>query len=544
MTHDSSVPLVVGAGPVGLTMANELARHGVHCRIIDRASERLPTSRALAIFPRTLEVFETMGVSGRFLAEGRRLHGLLLHHRQEQIAKIDFASVVSPFPFALGLPQAETERLLSEHLAGSGVKVERGVELTGLTQTSEAVRAVLRQPDGAEEIVETPWLIGCDGAHSTTRHALGMEFAGTQYDESFILADVQLESNLDADRVHLFLGDDGVLGIIPFAQNRWRIVANIPPQLRYETLPDVTLTEVQELVDCRAAQGFRVSDPVWLSRFHISHRKVQQFRQLRVFLAGDAAHIHSPAGGQGMNTGIQDAFNLAWKLALVLRGNAPAQLLASYHLEREPVARDVLNLTDRITRVATMRNSIAQSVRDFLLPRVSGIDFVGDRIADRLAELNVSYRASPIVENQGGGRLKAGDRAPDAELRDENGRAHRLFELFREPRHVLLLFCGGSGSPAANSEELGSAISGLPAGTIDSYRVVRGQSDSPAELRDTSGLAHFAYGLIEGGVVLVRPDGYIGYRSDNFDLENLQTYLTRIFAHTARSGTLALETPN
>ncbi len=425
-------------------------------------------------------------------------------------------------------------------LSSLGIEVERGVELTGLTQTSDAVRAVLRHADGREEIVETPWLIGCDGAHSTTRHLLEMDFEGAQYDESFILADVQLESTLARDRVHLFLGDDGVLGVIPFAQNRWRIVANIPPESRDQSLPDLTLADVQALLDRRTVPGLQASDPVWLSRFHISHRKVREFRRLRVFLAGDAAHIHSPAGGQGMNTGIQDAFNLAWKLALVVRGLAPAQLLASYHVEREPVARDVLNLTDRITRMATMRNSVAQSVRDFLLPRVSGIDFVGDKIADRLAELNITYRTSPIVENHGGGRLKAGDRAPDAELRDENGRARRLFELFREPRHVLLLFLGASSSAAANSEELGSAIDGLPDGTIDSYRIVRGQSDLPAELRDTSGLAHAAYGLFEGGVVLVRPDGYIGYRSNNFDLENLQTYLARIFAHTSRSEAPAL----
>jgi hypothetical protein len=194
----------------------------------------------------------------------------------------------------------------------------------------------------------------------------------------------------------------------------------------------------------------------------------------------------------------------------------------------------VLNLTDRITRIATMRNSVAQGVRDFLLPRVSAIDFVGEKIADRLAELNVTYRTSPIVENHGGGRLKAGDRAPDAELRDENGRARRLFELFHEPRHVLLLFLGALDSAAANFDEVESAIGGLPDGTIDSYRVVRGQSDLPAELRDTSGLAHAAYALFEGGVVLVRPDGYVGYRSNNFDLENLQTYLARIFAHASR----------
>jgi 2-polyprenyl-6-methoxyphenol hydroxylase-like FAD-dependent oxidoreductase len=540
MTPDSSVPLVVGAGPVGLTMANELARHGVRCRIIDRAAERSQTSRALAIFPRTLEAFETMGLADRFLAEGLRLYGLSLHHRQEEIAQIDLTSVASPFPFALSLPQSETERLLGENLSSLGTEVERGVELTGLAQTGDGVRAVVRHGDGREEIVETPWLIGCDGAHSATRHILGMDFEGAQYDESFILADVQLESTLARDRVHLFLGDDGVLGVIPFSENRWRIVANIPPESRDQSLPDLTLPDVQALLDRRTVPGLQASDPIWLARFHISHRKVRQFRLLRVFLAGDAAHIHSPAGGQGMNTGIQDAFNLAWKLALVVRGRAPTQLLASYHVERDPVASDVLNLTDRITRMATMRSSVAQSVRDFLLPRLSGIDFVGDKIADRLAELNVGYRGSPIVENHGGGRLKAGDRAPDAELRDENSQARRLFELFREPRHVLLLFLGAAGSAVANSEELGSTIGGLPDGTIDSYRIVRGQSDLPAELRDTSGLAHAAYGLFDGGVVLVRPDGYVGYRDNNFNLGNLQNYFSRIFAHTSRSEAPAL----
>ena len=529
MTPEFSAPLVIGAGPVGLTMAGELARHGVPCRIVDRAPEPASTSKALAIFPRTLEVFEAMGLADRFLAAGHRLHGLSLHHRLEQIAQVDFHTVASPYPFALGLPQSETERLLTERLASYKIEVERNVELIGLTQTSDAVHAVLRHGDGREEMVETPWLIGCDGAHSATRHTLGMDFEGAQYDESFILADVQLETTLAPDRVHLFLNEDGVLGVIPFAENRWRVVANIPPDSRDQTLSEVALAEVQSLIDQRGVTGMKASDPSWMSRFHISHRKVREFRKLRVFLAGDAAHIHSPAGGQGMNTGIQDAFNLAWKLALVVRGRAPAQILASYHVERDPVARSVLNLTDRITRMATMRNSVVQSVRDFLLPVVSGIDFVGGKIADRLAELNVSYRESAIVENHGGGRLRAGDRAPDADLRDDDNQARRIFELFREPRHVLLIFLGAGGDAGAKSEDLGAALDGLPEGALDTYRIGRGQSDLPAELRDISGLAHAAYGLPNGGVALVRPDGYLGYRSDDFAPAEVRDYLTRIF---------------
>ena len=529
MTPDPSFPLVVGAGPVGLTMANELVRHGARCRIIDRAPERSQNSKALAIFPRTLETFATMGVAERVLAEGIRIQGLALHHGQERIAQIELTSVASPYPFVLALPQSETERVLETHLAATGIEVERGVELTGLTQTSDVVRAILKHADGREETVETPWLIGCDGAHSTSRHQLGMEFEGSPYDESFILADVQLDAPLSRDHLHLYLGEEGVLGIIPFAQDRSRIVANIAPESRVQALPDVTLEEVQALIDRRASRAFRAHDAVWLARFHISHRKVRQYRQLRVFLAGDAAHIHSPAGGQGMNTGIQDAYNLGWKLALVVRGIAPAHLLGSYHLERSPVASGVINLTDRITRLATVRNSVAQSVRDFLLPVVSGIDFVEEKIADRLAELDVNYRGSAIVENHGAGRLRAGDRAPDADLREEGDQARRLFELFQTPRHVLLIFLGATNAAETKAKELAGAFDELPDNLVDSYRIARGLTNEGAELRDVSGLAHGAYGLFAGGMVLVRPDGYIGYRSDDFDPLKLKAYFGRLF---------------
>ncbi|MBA3650988.1 MAG: FAD-dependent monooxygenase [Chthoniobacterales bacterium] len=529
MTANLPVPLIVGAGPVGLTLANELARHGVRCRIIDQAPERSQTSKALAIFPRTLEAFSAMGVADRFLAAGERIQGLAMHHGGERLAAIDLDSVASPFPFVLSLPQSETECLLSERLAGAGIEVEREVSLTSIEQTNDFVRATLRHPDGREEIVQTPWLLGCDGAHSTTRHALGMEFAGSQYDESFILADVRIESAPDRRHVHLYLGPEGVFGLIPFGGDRWRIVANIPPESRNQNLPELMLDDVQTVADARGPAGARLSDPTWISRFHISHRIVPQFRKLRVFLLGDAAHIHSPAGGQGMNTGIQDAFNLAWKLALVVRGLSPVQLLGSFHTERVPVARGVLNLTDRITRMATTRNSVAQSVRDFLLPVVSGIDLVGEKVADRLAELGVNYRQSPFVENVGGGRLRAGDRAPDAELRDANGQARRLFEIFRAPRHVLLLFLGAGFDADEKMELLCSAWRDLPPEALESHRILRGEGDAQADLRDLSGLAHSAYGLVEGGIVLVRPDGYLGYRSDEFEAASLRAYLERIF---------------
>ncbi len=528
MNSDIAV-LVVGAGPVGLTLACELARHGVRCRIIDQNRERSQTSKALGIFPRTLEVFHTMGVAERVVAAGNRLQSLVIHHAAATLAQIDFTGVASPYPFALGLPQAETERLLLEHLSSLGIEVERETSLTTLEQTGDAVQATLRHPDGTLETCSTPWLIGCDGAHSTTRHALGLEFEGSQYDESFVLADVRIDTALPHDRIHLFLHDDGILGAFPFGGDRWRIAANIAPGSRGQNLPDVTLEEVQRLTHERGFHEAKVSDAVWLSRFHISQRKVRDFRKLRVFLAGDSAHIHSPAGGQGMNTGIQDAFNLAWKLALVVRGHAPAQLLASYQEERAPVARGVLNLTDRITRFATMRNSVAQNVRDFLLPMFNGIPLVEEKIAERLCELAINYRTSAIVENHGAGRPRAGDRAPDFEVRNEKNEAQRLFDLLRTPRHLLLLFLG----PNGHADPLHYVLNEFSAEVIGMCRISRGESERTSDLRDLSGLAHAAYQLMDGGIVLVRPDGYVAFRSDDLDPQKLRAYLLRVFGAEA-----------
>ena len=529
MEPESSLPLVIGAGPVGLTMACELARHGVRCRIVDENRERSQTSKALGIFPRTLEVFHTMGLAERFVAAGHPLLGLTIHHGADVLAAVDLTSVASPFPFALSLPQSETERLLREHLSSLGVEVERETSLVAVAQSDDAVQATLRRADGSLETTSAPWVIGCDGAHSATRHALGFDFEGSQYRESFLLADVRAATGLGRERIHLFLGDDGILGLFPFGDERWRVVANIPPESRDQNLPEVTLDEVQRLVNERGPAGTGLTDPVWLSRFHISHRMVREYQKLRVFLAGDSAHIHSPAGGQGMNTGIQDAFNLAWKLALVIRGRASAQLLGSYQLEREPVARGVLNLTDRITRMATMRNSVAQTVRDFLIPMVSGIDFVAEKLAEQLSELTVNYRQSPLSENHGSGKPRAGDRAPDAELRDDQGRAHRIHELLQTPRFVLLLFIGGQPGSETQAAEIAGALATLPAETVATYAISRGVSATRADLRDISGLAHAAYGLTNGGCVLLRPDGYIGYRSDGLDPQKFRAYLTRNF---------------
>ncbi|MGI9087400.1 MAG: FAD-dependent monooxygenase [Chthoniobacterales bacterium] len=520
--------LIVGAGPVGLMMACELARHGVPCRIIDQAAERSQTSKALGVFPRTLEVFEATGVIDQALAAGTKIFALNIRHGEKELVRIDLSTVASPYPFVFSLPQSETERILIEHLDSLGVEVERNLELTGLTQTDTSVQALVRHADGRAETIETPWLLGCDGAHSATRHALGMEFEGAPYDESFVLADVRAESSLPKNEIHLFFSDEGLFALFPFKGERARLIANIPPESREQDLPEPTMEDMQRIAERRGPRDLRVSDAVWISRFHISHRKVADFRKIRVFLAGDAAHIHSPAGGQGMNTGIQDSFNLAWKLALVVRGRAPAALLASYSSEREPIAKGVLNLTDRITRFATITNPVAKTARDLLLPLVTGIDFLEEKFADRISELTVNYRSSTIVENHGKGAVRAGDRAPDGELRDASGRSRRLFELFHEPGHHLLCFLGNGARDPGVVPDLGTEMPVL--------RIARGLGlTSAGELRDITGAVHANYDLLGGGLIVVRPDGYIGFRSERFDFAALQNYLGKIFT-SARAG--------
>jgi len=551
--------LVVGAGPVGLTMACELARHGVPVRVIDKAPERTQFSKALGIHSRTVEILESMGVVEKFLAEGRNAYGTNVYYNGKRIVHIVFDELVCPFPFVLMVPQSETERLLEDHLSSFGVKVERGVELVALEQKEGEVNVTLRGASGSEE-TSTPWLSACDGSHSTIRHILDLSFDGAPYEELFGSADVKVECDLPDDEVHVLFNESGLMAMFPFGDSRWRLVFDVDADSVDEKNPQ--LEEFRKNIESRGPSGMKISDPRWLAWFRIHRRSVNEYRHGRIFLSGDAAHIHSPVGGQGMNTGIQDAYNLAWKLALVHAGAADETLLDSYHSERHPVGQAVLHGTDLATKVATIRNPIAQQVRNKLIGYLTSLEVIQARIMRQGSMLAVNYRESPIVgeHRDGLSQVKlfgaggsespdltawfdfgkgpsAGDRAPDATLLTPDGNdTVRLFEAVRGTRHSLLLF---DGKPTEggykNFEELAKSIRDQYGQFINVHVIVAGSEkpkgldwDGPVWL-DPDLAAHQVYGAGSECLYLLRPDTYVGFRSQPADLGVLQGFLSRIF---------------
>jgi 2-polyprenyl-6-methoxyphenol hydroxylase-like FAD-dependent oxidoreductase len=481
--------LVVGAGPTGLTLAAELAAYGVPFRIIDRQLDRVHESRALAIQPRTLEVLARHGLAQPLVDLGNTTVQLRLHAggRVVPITLFDVGLSDTAYPYLLFLPQAETERILCEHLARHGVMVERGVELVGLAADADRVDCRLRHRDGREEDVQASYVSGCDGAHSTVREQAGIGFAGRAYPQTFLLADLEVDG-LEAGAVHSYLTESGLLFFFPLGTPAtWRMLAVRPAG----NTGEVTLAELQEVVEGTTSDPVRLRDPVWMTDFRLHARAAERYRSGRVFLAGDAAHIHSPAGGQGMNTGIQDAVNLGWKLALDLRGVANPALLDTYSAERAPVGRAVLRLTDRLFTLATTANPLMRLARTRVVPSAAPAVLrvgLGRAAAFRtLSQLGIRYRRSPLsvdgpqVANCG---IRAGERMPDAPY------------LTKPGFHLLL--CGRDTAWPAD------AAAGLP-DLVTVHRV------------EGRGATHY----------LVRPDGYVGYRAGGTDLSRLRAYLSR-----------------
>ena len=477
-TGDTDV-LIVGAGPVGLFLANECARRGLRYRIVETRATQSQHSKALAIFPRTLEIFDMAGVAGPFLERANRATRVAIVAHGRGLAHIRFAPEESPYPFIAMVPQDVTEKLLAEALKRKGGAVEYETAFVSAVEGDGRVNATLEHGGQREEITAA-FVVGCDGAHSTVRHLLDLPFEGAAYDALFILADIQTNDALPADELQLCPSEFGPAAIFPMSATRRRVVATV--ERAWGEVPSLDL--VRQILSQRAPAGIEAQALHWSSYFRIHHRHAVRLRVGRMFIAGDAAHIHSPFGGQGMNTGLHDAWNLAWKLDLALRGRGNETLLDSYEAERLPVIRHVIETTHRLTRAMGTANRLAQTVRDAVIPVVSRLPPFQHAFVQTLSGLGIAYRGSPIVEG-------SGERYFDDALRGGAGIRSRF-----------LLVVGGEAQPAFR-EAAGRLAESL---------------SEVVELRSGPG----------EGIRLVRPDGYVAYAAHgNAEMTAVRSLLER-----------------
>ena len=528
--------LVVGAGPTGLTLANLLARMDVPFRIIDPKTGPVTESRAVTMHAKTLELLDKLGLAERAVAGGRRVGAITIYRDGRSVGTASFFEAGmedrTPFPFALIFEQSKTERLLLDGLHEAGSDVDWTTSLKSLQRHERGARAIAVGADGREEAIEAAWVVGADGASSPVRHALSLGFAGGTYEQTLFLADVDLDWDVPPDQGQAELSRGGFLLAFPMSgPGHYRLTGTLPPELAHAE--HLAAADVQQILDRQAALHPRVTACRWTSIYRTHHRMTERFRRGRVFLAGDAAHIHSPTGGQGMNTGIGDAFNLGWKLALVARGAADERLLDSYEAERMPFARAILNGSDRGFRLLDASNPSVRELKMVSLPllfsAISRIPAARDRAFWLLSQLWTNYRDTPAVSEAGPvGRLpRAGDRAPYGFFETGSESGTSTFETLTGLDHHLLLFAGQRPDPAT-FEAAARTIAGL----LPRY-------DAPIALhRVPAGNITLAarYGADVPSIFLIRPDGHIAFRGDATDIIPLTRYLDRWFLPRAASG--------
>ena len=505
--------VIVGAGPTGLTAALELSRFGVPVRLIDRRAEPTTTSRALAVQSRTVELFDARGLGAEMTRIGHPAVGVSIHGDGHRLAHIDLTAIPSRHNSILMLSQAETEWLLREQVARQGVTIERGVELVALAQDgstthddpAEGLRAVLLDANGTLEVVEPAALIVAEGAHSLVRRTLNLPFAGRSLAQSYALADVHAESQISDDEISTFVNRDGLLAMFPMGSGRFRVIASDPAP-HDSTAPPPDLAEIQRLYDDHSHIPARFHELVWSSRFRINSRMLAHLRDRRIFFGGDSAHVHSPVGGQGMNTGIQDMINLGWKLALVLQGRGHADLLDTYEEERLPIIKQVVHRTETATDALNSRSRLVQTLLNHLAPWLLGSETVQHIGVGQISQVDHHYRGGSLARSHPGhGAFRAGDRVPDGPVSviepDGSTRVADLQSLL-DPTGLTLL-------------RTGEATGNFP---VPSVRIAPA---SPSR-------ADAVFGP-DAGLILVRPDGYAGFVGRAGDQGDLVAWLGRWF---------------
>ncbi|WP_119421206.1 FAD-dependent oxidoreductase [Desertibaculum subflavum] len=511
--------LIVGAGPTGLMLANQLVRRGVRVLLVDRHAGPARETRALGVQARTLEIYAQLGIAERALALGKPGGGADIWAQGRRMARVPIGEAgraLTPYPFILVLGQDDNERIMGDRLREIGGAVRWNTELVGLAQQEDAVVVTLQQPDGSRRTVEAAWVAGCDGAHSAVRELSGIGFPGAPYEHIFFVADVTATGSMVPDEVNVYLWRDGFHLLFPMrGANHWRIVGILPEDLRGRD--GIGFDAVVPSLRGEAGSDLSFQDCTWFSTYRIHHRAAARFRDRRCFLAGDAAHIHSPVGAQGMNTGLQDAYNLAWKLALVVQGRADPALLDSYEAERSPVARRLLATTDRAFRLVVSDSWIAGLLRTKVLARLAAFAMrrpAIQRFAFRtVSQTGINYRKGPLSRGLPGlpkAAPQAGDRFPWLTLAfAANGAAEDSFRRLDDLRFHLLAF----GQPAPEADALGL-------GDLLAVHAV------PETEANRSALARA--GMPPPCFYLLRPDGHVALCGARLSTEELRRYFAEV----------------
>jgi 2-polyprenyl-6-methoxyphenol hydroxylase-like FAD-dependent oxidoreductase len=518
--------IVVGAGPAGLAAAIDLANFGVPFRLIERLHEPDPHSRAISLQARTLELFEQRECIEPFLKSGHQGHIANFYSGGRRFFRLDFNRLQSNYRYLLFQQESKTEQMLTDKLNQLGGSIERGVELVGFQDMGNRVEVKLKHGDSGDEWTTASYLIGCDGAHSLVREHLRLAFEGKTYDLTFILADVHVEWDFPDEEFCIFSSDEGMTSIFNLGGGVFRIIADTDAKPGGDK---PTLEECQRMVDRRLKLPIRLSNMTWSSYFHVNSRRVEKIRIGRVFLAGDAADIHNPATGQGMNTGIQEAFNLAWKLAFVLRGEASERLLNTYDEERRPIEKDVVRATDVVFAVAGAKHGPLHFVRDHVAPHFDTPEALQRFGRQFISELGIGYRASSLTLQGGSsGEPHPGDRAPDARVRVLSGYGERrtsshIFELLDPSKFALLAVFdpdSSDGSPAIDREI--ATVEEVLSPILNVWKLT---DDFCSRDMTLAG----AYGALRPLFWLIRPDGYVMARWQPGDVERVAEFLTSWF---------------
>lgn len=505
--------LIVGAGPTGLALACQLFRYGVDFVIFDCKEKITDLSKAIAVQARTLEIYEQIGLATRAVEQGAIARAANIVADGKTRASIHLSDVgkdLSPFPFALLLEQSKNERLLYNYLQSHGKEVHWQSSLETISQGDENVTATIKNASGETETIRAKYLVGCDGAKSLVRHQLNFEFEGDTIDALFYVADVEMEFSGKHDEIYVSFGEDSFVALFPLKEaNYWRMVGNLPEtegERRDESAVDYEETEarVRDLLK----MPLDIKRVKWFSVYRVHSRRVDKFSDGRVFLAGDAAHIHTPAGGQGMNTGIGDAYNLAWKLAFVLRGAADESLLDTYNTERLENAKNLLQTTDRAFNFAAHDDFLSSFVRTHMFPIIAEFalkfDWVKHAVFPLVSQIGINYRHSRLSLHAGDGvfKIKAGDRMPYFLI---DGKS--VFDFLQKPKYHFLVLSNEN----SNFAELETRIK---------------ENDEWIDYQAFPLVPHVAeiFGADKSFCVLLRPDNHLAFISERISFDELKSY--------------------